>query len=147
MVAVILLPVDSCAIGQHLQGNGYARVKTPEGRRLAHRWAWEQAHGPIPEGMHIHHLCGTRACVNVEHMELVSIHEHGRLHPRPRKCDHPERTTLPSGRGYCPVCAKRWKRNGSEQRRVQRRERYENDPAYRARRLEENRRYREARRD
>lgn len=39
---------------------------------LAHRWAYEQARGPIPKGMAIDHLCRNRRCVNPEHMEPVT---------------------------------------------------------------------------
>jgi hypothetical protein len=39
---------------------------------LAHRLAWELAHGPIPEGMQIDHVCRNRACINVAHMEVVT---------------------------------------------------------------------------
>lgn len=45
---------------------------------LAHRIAWEDARGPIPEGMTIDHLCRVRSCVNVEHMELVTVAENNR---------------------------------------------------------------------
>lgn len=38
---------------------------------LAHRFAYELAHGPIPAGMEIDHRCRTRLCVNPAHMELV----------------------------------------------------------------------------
>jgi hypothetical protein len=43
---------------------------------LAHRLAYEQEIGPIPEGMHIHHTCGQRLCINPEHMEAVDPAEH-----------------------------------------------------------------------
>lgn len=36
-----------------------------------HRWAYERVIGPIPEGMHIDHLCRNRRCVNPCHLEAV----------------------------------------------------------------------------
>jgi len=43
-----------------------------------HRVAWELAHGPIPSGLEIDHLCSTRRCVNIAHMELVTHEENNR---------------------------------------------------------------------
>ena len=51
---------------------GYGRINISGKSTYAHRWAYEQAHGPIPEGMHIDHLCRVRHCVNPEHMEVVT---------------------------------------------------------------------------
>lgn len=42
----------------------------------AHRVAWEEANGPIPDGMCVHHRCETPACVNVAHMELLRRDDH-----------------------------------------------------------------------
>jgi len=36
----------------------------------AHRLAWINAHGPIPEGMHVLHTCDVRNCINPEHLWL-----------------------------------------------------------------------------
>lgn len=54
--------------------NGYGQFR---GHR-SHRWAYEKAHGSIPEGMTLDHLCRNRACVNPDHMELVSRSENSR---------------------------------------------------------------------
>lgn len=40
--------------------------------RLAHRWAYEHFRGPIPAGMVLDHLCRTPACVNPDHLEVVT---------------------------------------------------------------------------
>jgi hypothetical protein len=45
------------------------------GHVSAHRWSYEHFVGPIPEGMHIDHLCMTKTCVNPRHLEAVSPRE------------------------------------------------------------------------
>lgn len=42
---------------------------------IAHRWAYTQAHGAIPPGMHLDHLCRNRKCVKPEHLEPVTPRE------------------------------------------------------------------------
>jgi hypothetical protein len=45
-----------------------------DGKRivLAHRWAYEQARGPIVIGLESDHLCRTPACVRLRHLEAVT---------------------------------------------------------------------------
>lgn len=50
---------------------GYGR----KGNLLAHRVAYEEQVGPIPEGLQLDHLCRNRACVNVAHLEPVTHRE------------------------------------------------------------------------
>ncbi|HYE58590.1 MAG TPA: HNH endonuclease signature motif containing protein [Rhodothermales bacterium] len=45
------------------------------GRAMAHRWSYEHHKGPIPAGKEIHHICGTPACVNPDHLEPVTRQE------------------------------------------------------------------------
>ena len=42
------------------------------GSRLAHRASYELHRGDIPKGTHLDHLCRVRACVNPEHLEVVT---------------------------------------------------------------------------
>lgn len=42
--------------------HGYVRV----GKRMAHRVAWEDAHGPIPRGLVVMHSCDMPPCRTVD---------------------------------------------------------------------------------
>lgn len=56
--------------------NGYGFVREPEGKMVyAHRCYYERVHGPIPDDRQVDHLCRVRACVNPDHLELVTARE------------------------------------------------------------------------
>jgi hypothetical protein len=72
---------SGCWIWQgHIDIGGYGDRGTRNGERKAHRSIYEQHHGPIPAGMHLHHCCGTPACVNPDHLEPLSPSDHKKLH-------------------------------------------------------------------
>jgi hypothetical protein len=50
-------------------GYGYFGVRAGKVAK-AHRLAWEFAHGPIPDGLHVLHKCDNPPCIDVEHLFL-----------------------------------------------------------------------------
>lgn len=52
-----------------------------EGRdHHAHRVAYQVFRGSIPRGLHAHHTCEHKWCVNPYHVELVTPRQHSNLH-------------------------------------------------------------------
>lgn len=51
-----------------LNSAGYGRINIGGAVQLAPRYAYEQANGPIPDGMVVRHTCDTPACVNPGHL-------------------------------------------------------------------------------
>jgi len=69
---------NGCWIWQGAKSVGYGSMWNGERTMGAHRWAYEQFKGKIPEGLHCDHLCRVRACVNPNHLEAVTHQENVR---------------------------------------------------------------------
>lgn len=50
--------------------NGYGHMLWSGKDLMTHRYSWEAANGPIPEGMHVLHRCDVPYCVNPAHLFL-----------------------------------------------------------------------------
>lgn len=104
---------------------GYGLFNPGEGVVRAHRWSYEHYRGPIPNGLHIDHLCRVRRCVNPDHLEAVTQAENNRRSFAARGLlgvcgqGHPRREYQ-----HCPEC----RREAHARRAV--------DPAWRAARAE-----------
>ena len=99
----------------HLNNSGYGMVSVRNGTRkgqmmLAHREVYMEVVGPIPAGMVLDHLCGTRACVNhlhlqpVTQLENVSRGEAGRKDPTLCRAGLHRWTGYQYQSGGCPEC-------------------------------------------
>lgn len=57
---------------------GYGKITSgPNETTSSHRWAYEQAYGPIPDGMKIDHRCHQTLCCNVNHLRLATQKQNG----------------------------------------------------------------------
>lgn len=59
-------------IGASHGKDGYGSFNPNQSPVLAHRYSYELAHGHIPAGMSIDHICRNRACVNPDHLQVVT---------------------------------------------------------------------------
>lgn len=68
-----------CIIWAGAQNNkGYGCFAIEGKSQLAHRLVWEEAFGPIPDGMTVDHLCRVHSCIRLDHLELVTQTENRR---------------------------------------------------------------------
>lgn len=59
---------------------GYLMV---DGKKVrAHRRSYQLFYGEIPKGVHIHHICNNKMCINPWHLQAVTPKQHGNIHNR-----------------------------------------------------------------
>lgn len=71
--------MNSCIIAtQKASRDGYARTTIKGKIKYAHRLAYESMFGSIEKDMTIDHICKTKNCINVKHMEVVTRSENSK---------------------------------------------------------------------
>ena len=106
--------VEGCTDDQWSKGlpGGYGTWTIDGHTFYVHRLAYELLVGPIPEGLHIDHLCNTRTCCNPLHLDPVTQAENNRRswerRGRPETCKrgHPlAEAPVRNGSRHCRECA------------------------------------------
>lgn len=101
-VAAKILPVDGCWVwtGARVSA-GYGSLGVGKKTVSAHRFMYTALVGPIPEGLHLDHLCRNRACCNPEHLEPVTSRENT-LRGETLAAACAAKTHCPKGHEYTP---------------------------------------------
>lgn len=108
---------------------GYGLINVNQQKRKAHRYSYTHFINKIPDGMTIDHLCRVRACVNPDHLEVVTLVENirrGLIFRQPKKqCNygHPliDNNLYINYRGHrsCLKCNRKRSREYMRKRRLQ----------------------------
>lgn len=105
-----------------------------QGTELAHRVAWSDVHGAVPDGWVVHHECENKACVNLEHLRAMPHTEHNRLHQNATPWYERQRakTHCPQGHEYTTAntLIKRGRRHCRECNRAYNRRYYQRNKAH-----------------
>ena len=75
--------------------SGYGRIQVDGQTAYTHRVSYEMHVGPIPDGLHLDHLCRNRACSAPQHLEPVTCLENVQ-----RGEGHGSETHCPQGHPY-----------------------------------------------
>jgi hypothetical protein len=69
---------NSCWNWQGSLSGGYSMYSVNRTTYHVHKFIFELFMHPVPKGMHLHHKCHNKACVNPWHLEVLSPREHVR---------------------------------------------------------------------
>lgn len=81
-------------------GNGYGQIGVGGKHWAAHRYAYVELIGPIPDGLDLDHLCRNRACCNPKHLEPVTRQENINRSAKNGGAQNKAKTHCPKGHEY-----------------------------------------------
>jgi hypothetical protein len=129
-------PTTGCHLwigGEYSGGYGKFGLGVRGSAMLAHRFAWELVHGPVPAGLCVLHKCDTPACCNVDHLfigtrpensaDMVAKGRYRSANGHKTACAHghsftPENTwTGANGHRHCRACLRERGRQYAKNRR------------------------------
>lgn len=106
--------IGECYIWQgSLDKDGYGYITFRRASRKAHRVAMFIAGRKIPEGYFVNHTCRNKACVNPQHLNVVSPSESAKRDSTSRGYINSQKTHCPRGHSYdkiyggvryCSIC-------------------------------------------
>jgi len=98
---------------------GYGMLFFNNRKNKAHRFSFELAFGPIPDGLVIDHLCCNPSCVNPYHLDAVTQSVNMiRTGTRRTHCDNGHELTQKDKKVQrCAICKKAWRK---ERRKIYR---------------------------
>lgn len=112
--------------GRSVTPAGYIFITLPDGQGTVaeHRYIWEQANGPIPDGYVIHHRDNNPAHNDLTNLELMSRATHAALHSTTGRWSRQHNCCIECGTterahaayGLCNTCHNRRWRADQEQR-------------------------------
>lgn len=113
MAKVIRRPSGCWEFTGYINPAGYGQISDGDRQmRLAHRVAYRELVGPIPDGLTLDHLCRVRHCVNPEHLEPVTqkVNSLRANTPKTHCVNGHEFTTdnvyrKANGKRYCRTCS------------------------------------------
>ena len=111
---------DKCVVySGSINYSGYGVIKVGGKTLKAHRLAWVQEYGPIPDGMYVLHSCDNRSCINIKHLRLGTQQDNMDDRTRRNRTYHPPKKThccngheykeentysAPDGKRECRIC-------------------------------------------
>ena len=82
----VAIPFAGCWVWtKGMNNSGYGSVRINGEPFGAHRASYMIFKGDIPQSMDVHHVCENKACVNPEHLELLTRSENVKATPRSRE--------------------------------------------------------------